>query len=108
MRANLLIKPEWISKTSAWGSESIPASTFWFNPRRAFYLFPKVSALYGKEFGGRTINDSLDFCDYILNTALVSLVPGVAFGMDEHVRISYASSEEELREAMTRIKAALT
>ena len=76
-------------------------------PKGAFYLFPKVSALYGKEFGGRTINDSLDFCDYILNTALVSLVPGVAFGMDEHVRISYASSEEELREAMARIKAAL-
>lgn len=76
-------------------------------PKGAFYLFPKVSSLYGKEFGGRTINDSLDFCDYILNTALVSLVPGVAFGMDEHVRISYASSEEELREAMKRIKAAL-
>ncbi|MDG1755997.1 MAG: pyridoxal phosphate-dependent aminotransferase [Bacteroidia bacterium] len=77
-------------------------------PKGAFYLFPKVSALFGKEFGGRTINDSLDFCNYILNTALVSLVPGVAFGMDEHVRISYASSEEELREAMARIKAALT
>ena len=76
-------------------------------PKGAFYLFPKVSSFYGKEFGGRTINDSLDFCDYILNTALVSLVPGVAFGMDEHVRISYASSEEELREAMKRIKAAL-
>ena len=77
-------------------------------PKGAFYLFPKVSALFGKEFGGRTINDSLDFCNYILNTALVSLVPGVAFGMDEHVRISYASSEEELREAMARIKVALT
>lgn len=76
-------------------------------PKGAFYLFPKVSSFYGKEFGGRTINDSLDFCDYILNTALVSLVPGVAFGMDEHVRISYASSEEELKEAMKRIKAAL-
>lgn len=76
-------------------------------PKGAFYLFPKVSSLYGKEFGGRKINDSLDFCDYILNTALVSLVPGVAFGMDEHVRISYASSEEELKEAMRRIKAAL-
>ena len=77
-------------------------------PKGAFYLFPKVSSLYGKEFRGRKINDSLDFCDYILNNALVSLVPGVAFGMDEHVRISYASSEEELKEAMRRIKAALT
>tara|TARA_Y100000385_G_scaffold289974_1_gene361263 strand:- start:2267 stop:3448 length:1182 start_codon:yes stop_codon:yes gene_type:complete len=77
-------------------------------PKGAFYLFPKVSSLYGKEFGGRKINDSLDLCDYILNNALVSLVPGVAFGMDEHVRISYASSEEELKEAMRRIKAALT
>jgi aspartate aminotransferase len=76
-------------------------------PKGAFYLFPRISSYFGKTLRGKTINNSLDFCSYILEEALVSLVPGVAFGMDEHVRISYASSEEELREAVKRIKYAL-
>lgn len=77
-------------------------------PKGAFYLFPRVSSFYGKKLGQTIINNSLDFCDYILNEALVSIVPGIAFGMDEHIRISYASSEEELKEAISRIKKALT
>lgn len=77
-------------------------------PKGAFYLFPRVSSFYGKKLGQTTINNSLDFCDYILNEALVSIVPGIAFGMDDHIRISYASSEEELKEAISRIKKALT
>lgn len=77
-------------------------------PKGAFYLFPRVSSFYGKTLNGKTINSSLDFCDYILENALVSLVPGIAFGMDDHIRISYASSESELREAVKRIKKALT
>ena len=77
-------------------------------PKGAFYLFPKVSSYFGKEFGGKTINSSLDLCDYLLEHALVSLVPGIAFGMDDHMRISYASSEAELREAVQRIKEALS
>lgn len=76
-------------------------------PKGAFYLFPKISSYFGKELGGKTINSSLDLCDYLLEQALVSLVPGVAFGMDDHIRISYASSEAELREAVQRIKEAL-
>ncbi len=76
-------------------------------PKGAFYLFPKISSYFGKELGGKTINSSLDLCDYLLEHALVSLVPGVAFGMDDHIRISYASSEAELREAVQRIKEAL-
>lgn len=76
-------------------------------PQGAFYLFPRVSKLFGKTFNGKTINSSLDLCDYILEEALVSLVPGIAFGMDDHIRISYASSESDLREAVSRIKKAL-
>lgn len=77
-------------------------------PKGAFYLFPRVSSFYGKKLGQTIINNSLDFCDYILYEALVSIVPGIAFGMDDHIRISYASSEEELKEAISRIKKALT
>ncbi len=77
-------------------------------PKGAYYLFPRVSSFYGKTINGYTINDSLDFCNYILEEALVSLVPGIAFGMDDHIRISYASSEKELREAASRIVKALT
>ena len=77
-------------------------------PKGAYYLFPRVSSFYGKTFNGVTINNSLDFCGYIVEHALVSIVPGIAFGMDDHVRISYASSEQELREAAKRIKEALS
>lgn len=76
-------------------------------PKGAFYLFPKVSSFYGKKIGGTIVNNSLEFCDAVLEHALVSLVPGVAFGMDDHVRISYASSEEELKEALRRLKVLL-
>lgn len=77
-------------------------------PHGAFYLFPRVSSLFGKTFNGKKINTSLDLCDYILEEALVSLVPGIAFGMDDHIRISYASSESDLIEAVSRIKKALS
>lgn len=77
-------------------------------PKGAFYLFPRVSSFYGKTINNFTINNSMDFCEYILSEALVSLVPGIAFGMDDHVRISYANSEHELKEAARRIKKALT
>jgi aspartate aminotransferase len=77
-------------------------------PHGAFYLFPRVSSLFGKTFNGKKINSSLDLCDYILEEALVSLVPGIAFGMDDHIRISYASSESDLIEAVSRIKKALS
>lgn len=73
-------------------------------PAGAFYLFPRVSKLYGKTIKGQLIRNSLDVSALILEHALVSVVPGVAFGMDDHIRISYANSEEELREAVKRIK----
>ncbi|PCJ67791.1 MAG: aspartate aminotransferase [Bacteroidetes bacterium] len=76
-------------------------------PKGAFYLFPRISSYFGKTLNGRQINSSLDLCDYLLDEALVALVPGIAFGMDEHIRISYASSESDLKEAVSRIKKAL-
>lgn len=76
-------------------------------PKGAFYLFPRISNFLGKTIQGVEIKDSMDFCSVILDHALVSLVPGVAFGMDDHVRISYASSEKDLREAVKRIKEVL-
>lgn len=73
-------------------------------PNGAFYLFPRVSKLFGGTLRGIKINNSLDLSEYILEHALVSVVPGVAFGMDDHIRISYANSESELKEAVKRIK----
>ena len=77
-------------------------------PKGAYYLFPRVSSFYGKTLGGVLINGSLDLCNYILEKGLVSTVPGIAFGMDDHIRISYASGEKELREAVKRLKEVLT
>lgn len=77
-------------------------------PKGAYYIFPRVSSFYGKTINGYLIKDSLDFCNYLLEEALVSTVPGIAFGMDDHIRISYASSEEELKEAASRITKVLS
>jgi aspartate aminotransferase len=72
-------------------------------PEGAFYFFPDVSAYYGKSNGTRTIKDGDDFCLVMLETAHVSMVPGGAFGDEKCVRLSYAASEKDLREALRRI-----
>ncbi|MBX2944787.1 MAG: pyridoxal phosphate-dependent aminotransferase [Cyclobacteriaceae bacterium] len=76
-------------------------------PQGAFYFFPDVSFYYGKSDGERTIKNGEDFCMYMLEKAHVSLVPGGAFGEEKCVRLSYAASEKDLREALKRIKNAL-
>jgi len=76
-------------------------------PQGAFYFFPDVSYYYGKSNGERTIKDGDDFCLYMLETGHVSLVPGGAFGEENCVRLSYAASEKDLVEAMSRMKKAL-
>lgn len=76
-------------------------------PDGAFYIFPDVSYYFGKSDGDKTITDSSDFCMYILNDAHVALVAGEAFGSPNCVRISYAASEENLIEAVNRIKKSL-
>jgi len=77
-------------------------------PQGAFYFFPDVSAYFGKSDGETTINTAGDLCIYILDHAQVSLVTGEAFGDDNCIRLSYAASEEDLREAIKRIKEALS
>lgn len=86
-------------------------------PKGAFYFFPEISSLYGKhvpsdsifasKYNKTVIENSTDFCMYILYDANVALVMGIAFGDDKCVRLSYATSEEKLREACRRIKEAV-
>ena len=74
-------------------------------PEGAFYLFPDVSALFGKQTpGGVEIKTGQDLCFYLLDTHYVALVPGDAFGAPNGFRISYAASMDNLKEAMARIK----
>ncbi len=76
-------------------------------PGGAFYLFANCQNFIGKKTSkGFVINNDNDFCEYLLTDALVALVPGSAFGLDGFFRISYATSEAAIKEAMTRIKKA--
>src|SRR5688572_17730388 len=76
-------------------------------PEGAFYFFPDVSSYYGKSDGTSVIKNGDDFCLYMLEKGHVSLVPGGAFGDESCVRLSYAASEKDLREALKRMKDAL-
>ena len=76
-------------------------------PQGAFYLFPKCSSFYGKSFGDRVINNSNDLALYLLEVGHVACVGGGAFGAPECIRMSYATSDENIIEAMKRIKEAL-
>ncbi|MBN8862400.1 MAG: pyridoxal phosphate-dependent aminotransferase [Sphingobacteriales bacterium] len=76
-------------------------------PDGAFYIFPDISAWYGKSDGQTVIHTSGDFCMYLLNTAHVSSVMGEAFGDPQCVRFSFANSMEKIEEAWSRIKVAL-
>ena len=73
------------------------------DPDGAFYVFPDVSAYYGKH----GITDSTSFATYLLDEARVAVVPGIAFGADAFVRISYAASMDRIREGIARMDAAL-
>jgi aspartate aminotransferase len=76
-------------------------------PEGAFYVFPNMQKLIGKKTPqGKTIGNSADLCDYLLDEALVATVAGSAFGMEGYFRISYATSEAVLGKAMQRIKTA--
>jgi len=76
-------------------------------PQGAFYIFPDVSSFFGKSDGEQTIETSYDLCMYLLNKAHVSLVDGSAFGSPDCLRLSYAASDENLIEAVKRMKEAL-
>ena len=77
-------------------------------PEGAFYVFPDISALFGKTFKGKQINNATDLSLFLLEEALVATVTGDAFGNPNCIRISYAASQEQIVEAIERIKKALT
>lgn len=77
------------------------------NPEGAFYLFPKCSSYFGKSYSNHTITDSADLAIYLLQEGHVACVAGNAFGAPEYIRMSYATSDENLVEAVKRIKEAL-
>ncbi|MDO8461816.1 MAG: pyridoxal phosphate-dependent aminotransferase [Deltaproteobacteria bacterium] len=81
---------------------SIPGVTC-TNPQGAFYVFPNVSAMFGKKYSGKTIKGSDDLATYLLEKALVAIVPGSGFGADRHIRLSYATSMENICKGMERI-----
>ena len=77
-------------------------------PQGAFYLFPKCNSYFGKSNGEKTINNSTDFAMYLLEEAHVATVGGDAFGDPDCFRMSYATSDENIKEAIRRIKEALS
>ena len=76
-------------------------------PDGAFYLFPKVEAYLGKSYEGRVIATDSDLAMYLLEVGHVASVAGSAFGMPGYIRLSYATSEDNIRTAMARIASAL-
>ncbi len=76
-------------------------------PEGAFYVFPNISSFFGKTLNGVKINNASDFAMYLLEHANVATVTGDAFGNPDGIRISYAASQEQIKEAVSRIKAVL-
>ena len=76
-------------------------------PEGAFYVFPDITYFFGKTLRGKTINNATDFSLYLLEEALVATVSGDAFGNPDCIRISYAASQDQLKEALKRIKEVL-
>ena len=76
-------------------------------PVGAFYAFPNVSSYFGKKFNGTPVNDSLELSTYLLEQGKVALVPGSAFGDDNYIRLSYATSMENIKKGLDRIEEGL-
>jgi aspartate aminotransferase len=79
-----------------------------FRPEGAFYVFPNMSAVYGRSFNGSEIKGSIDLAGYLLDEAGVAVVPGEPFGDDNCARLSYATSMQNLEEALKRIAGAIS
>jgi len=77
------------------------------SPQGAFYVFPNVSGIYGKTANGITISSSLALTDFLLNEARIAVVPGGEFGNDAHIRLSYATSLQNIEEGIKRMAAAI-
>ena len=90
-----LIAVDELNKISGWVAPT---------PQGAFYVYSDVTGLLGREWGGKTINTTLELCDYILDAAEVALVPGEAFGPSGYVRLSYALGDGPLVEGIQRLQ----
>jgi aspartate aminotransferase len=78
-----------------------------FDPKGAFYIFPDFSSYYGRKAGERVLSNSLDLADYLLEKALIAVVPGAAFGEDGCIRFSYATSMEQIEKGLDRLEKGL-
>ncbi|HWP92291.1 MAG TPA: pyridoxal phosphate-dependent aminotransferase [Thermodesulfobacteriota bacterium] len=78
-----------------------------FNPQGAFYVFPNISRFYRKKHNGKEIKNSVDFTEFLLEEAKVAVVPGIEFGSDNHIRISYATSMDEIKKGIDRVEKAV-
>jgi aspartate aminotransferase len=78
-----------------------------FKPSGAFYAFPNFSGVFGRKAGGTAITDSTTLSQYLLESVNVAVVPGVAFGADENIRLSYATSFENIQKGLDRIQKAI-
>jgi aspartate aminotransferase len=78
-----------------------------FTPEGAFYVFPDISYYFGRTYGNKKISNSIEFTDFLLDVAKVAVVPGIEFGSDSHIRISYATSMDDIKEGMKRIEESL-
>jgi aspartate aminotransferase len=78
-----------------------------FKPVGSFYSFPDFSGVFGKQWNGKTIQGSLDVAEFLIEEAKVALVPGIAFGADNNLRLSFATTMANIKEGMDRIESAL-
>lgn len=73
-------------------------------PDGAFYVFADVSAFYGKEYNGKTINGSIEFADALLSSKYVAVIPGIGFGADDFIRFSYATGMDDIKKCLKLFK----
>jgi aspartate aminotransferase len=76
-------------------------------PHGSFYVFPDVSSLFGRSYQGKALSNSSDFAAYLLDAANVAVIPGIDFGHDNHIRLSYATSLKNIEEGLKRISSAV-
>jgi len=75
----------------------------YYKPVGSFYAFPDFSAFYGKSFEGKKVEGSIQLANFLLKEGKVALVPGIAFGADKNLRMSFASSVDTIRQGVDRI-----
>ncbi|GHT05564.1 aminotransferase [Endomicrobiia bacterium] len=76
-------------------------------PEGAFYVFPNIKAFLGKTFNGKVINTDIELADYLLDCAKIAVIPGSAFGAEGYIRLSYATSVENIKTGIERLETAL-